>query len=61
MLVGTLSTTAKTIVGAINELFGIVDITAYTSAEIATEIFHAQIEPIDIDTITSSDIDNLFD
>ena len=53
----SLSTTAKTIIGAINEL----NITPFTYGEIANEVFNSQMDPIDLDEITQSDIDNIFE
>ena len=61
MVVSILSTTSKTIVGAINELFDIVNIGDFTQYEIANKVFHAQLDPVDIDEITQSDIDSIFE
>lgn len=61
MIISVLSTTAKTIIGAINELFTITNIEPFTPYEIANEIFNSQLDPIDIDDIYQSDINNIFD
>ena len=61
MVAPTLLTTVKTIIGAINELSTSVNFEPFSQYEIANEIFHSQLDPIDIDEIYQSDIDNIFD